>query len=117
MIRHRYTVLMPDLFHGDPVPLNSDMATFSIPTWMQGVYGAKKVPHIPSSVDPIVETCINTLREKYNCKVWPSYAQCVILTSITESSVGGILFRRQICGSIPDLGFGQCRLHCAPSND
>ena len=60
---------MPDLFHGDPVPLNSDMATFSVPTWLSGVYGEKKVPHTPPSIDPIVKASIAELREKYNCKV------------------------------------------------
>ncbi|KAG4411864.1 hypothetical protein IFR04_015004 [Cadophora malorum] len=63
-----YVVIMPDLFHGDPVPLNSDMATFSVPTWVSGVYGERKVPHTPPSIDPIVKASIAELREKYNCK-------------------------------------------------
>ncbi|PVH72208.1 esterase/lipase [Cadophora sp. DSE1049] len=63
-----YVVVMPDLFHGDPVPFNSDMATFSMPTWISGALGAKKVPHIPPSIDPIVKASIATLREKYKVK-------------------------------------------------
>lgn len=65
----RYTVLMPDLFHGDPVPLNADMATFDLPNWMQGGLNAKKIPHFPQNVDPIVEQSIKVLREKYKVKV------------------------------------------------
>ncbi|KIN03285.1 hypothetical protein OIDMADRAFT_27722 [Oidiodendron maius Zn] len=63
-----YVVLMPDLFHDDPVPLNADMATFSIPTWMQGGLWREENSHIPQTVDPIVDACINTLQQKYDCK-------------------------------------------------
>ncbi|UPL02091.1 hypothetical protein LCI18_013025 [Fusarium solani-melongenae] len=59
---------MPDLFYGDPVPLNADMATFNLPNWMQGQLGAKKIPHTPQTVDPIVEQSLQTLRGKYKCK-------------------------------------------------
>lgn len=60
---------MPDLFYGDPVPLNADMATFSIPDWVQGKFGAKKIPHTPQTVDPIVAQSLQAIREKYMCKV------------------------------------------------
>ncbi|KAH6999327.1 esterase/lipase [Ilyonectria destructans] len=63
-----YLVVMPDLFYGDPVPLNADMATFNLPNWMQGQLGAKKIPHTPQTVDPIVEQSLQTLRDKYKCK-------------------------------------------------
>ncbi|KAJ4142106.1 hypothetical protein NW754_014897 [Fusarium falciforme] len=59
---------MPDLFYGDPVPLNADMATFNLLNWMQGRLGAKKIPHTPQTVDPIVEQSLQTLRGKYKCK-------------------------------------------------
>lgn len=65
----RYLVVMPDLFYGDPVPLNADMATFNLPNWMQGQLGVKKIPHTPQTVDPIVEQSLQTLRDKYKCKV------------------------------------------------
>ncbi|KAL6412416.1 esterase/lipase [Ilyonectria robusta] len=64
-----YTVLIPDLFHCDPVPLNADMATFSLPDWMQGKLGAKNIPHIAETVDPVVAASVKFLKEKYNPKV------------------------------------------------
>lgn len=60
---------MPDLYYGDPVPLNANMGTFDLPAWMKGELGAKKIPHIPDTVDPAVEAGLKLLREKYQCKV------------------------------------------------
>lgn len=60
---------MPDLFDGDGVPLNYDHATFSFEKWTLGEFGANKTPHTPPVIDPIVDACIETLRNKYKCKV------------------------------------------------
>jgi hypothetical protein len=51
------------------VPLNVDMATFSLPEWLQGKLGAKKIPHTPEMVDPIVAGSLRFLKETYNPKV------------------------------------------------
>lgn len=51
---------MPDLFHGDPVPLNRG-PDFVLAKWLEG-HGAERV-------DPIVEASITELREKYKVKV------------------------------------------------
>lgn len=59
---------MPDLFYGDAVPFNK-VGELDIPKWLQGEYSASKVPHTPSSVDPIVEKCLSTMRGKYGCHV------------------------------------------------
>ncbi|KAH6699791.1 hypothetical protein BKA61DRAFT_582960 [Leptodontidium sp. MPI-SDFR-AT-0119] len=48
-------VIVPDLFYRDSVALNENMVTFSVLTWVQGDYGPKKIPHIPKTVNPIVE--------------------------------------------------------------
>ncbi|KAJ4983631.1 dienelactone hydrolase [Stagonosporopsis vannaccii] len=61
-----YVVLMPDLFYGDGVPINCD-ATFSFEKWTLGELGPNKIPHTPLVVDPIVDACIETLRNKYKC--------------------------------------------------
>uniref|UniRef100_A0A093VEC5 Protein AIM2 n=1 Tax=Talaromyces marneffei PM1 TaxID=1077442 RepID=A0A093VEC5_TALMA len=55
-----YFVFMPDLFHGDPVPLNRG-PDFVLAKWLEG-HGAERV-------DPIVEASITELREKYKVKV------------------------------------------------
>ena len=54
-----YFVMMPDLFHGDPIPLNRP-ADFDIMKWMK--------PHGPDSVDPIIATALEELRGKYGAK-------------------------------------------------
>ncbi|KAL3471084.1 alpha/beta-hydrolase [Aspergillus californicus] len=71
-----YTVLVPDLFHGDPVPLNADMTTFSLPDWMQGKLGSKNIPHVPDTVDPIVAASLQYLKEKYNPKKIAAIGYC-----------------------------------------
>ncbi|KAF2844354.1 esterase/lipase [Plenodomus tracheiphilus IPT5] len=63
-----YVCLMPDIFDGDGVPLNYDHATFSFEKWTLGEFGAKKTPHTPPVIDPIVDACIESLRTKYRCK-------------------------------------------------
>ncbi|KUL87744.1 hypothetical protein ZTR_05879 [Talaromyces verruculosus] len=71
-----YTVVVPDLFHGDPVPLNADMATFSLPDWLQGKLNEKKIPHTPETVDPIVAGSLRFLKEKYNPKKVAAVGYC-----------------------------------------
>lgn len=53
-----YLVLMPDLFNGDPIPLNRP-GDFDLHEW--------KKSHLPPVVDPIVTACLNELRTKYKC--------------------------------------------------
>lgn len=69
LTRSRYTVIMPDLFFGDPVPLNADMASFNLPEWMQGKLHPKGIAHVPETVDPIVAASLKLLREKYRVQV------------------------------------------------
>ncbi|KAF2834988.1 hypothetical protein M501DRAFT_999526, partial [Patellaria atrata CBS 101060] len=54
-----YFVMMPDLFHGDPVPLNKP-GGFSLPEWLKG--------HGTERVDPIVEAALNELRGPLGAK-------------------------------------------------
>ncbi|PVH72191.1 alpha/beta-hydrolase [Cadophora sp. DSE1049] len=71
-----YTVIMPDLFFGDPVPLNADMASFSLPDWMQGKLGPKGIPHNPETVDPVVAASLKVLREKYKLQRIAAVGYC-----------------------------------------
>jgi dienelactone hydrolase len=50
-----YYVVMPDLFHGDPLQLNRP-PTFDFVKWRQG--------HGNESVDPVVEAAIKELRKQ-----------------------------------------------------
>ena len=54
-----YFTVMPDLFYGDPIPLNRP-ADFDIMKWMK--------PHGPDSVDPIIQKSLEEMRSKYDCK-------------------------------------------------
>lgn len=60
--------MMPDLFYGDPIPLNRP-GDFDIQKWMKGEYSEKKIQHLPPVVDPIIEKSIKAMREKYGVKV------------------------------------------------
>lgn len=59
---------MPDLFYGDPIPLNRP-GDFDIQKWMKGEYNEKKTQHLPPVVDGIIEKSIKVMREKYGVKV------------------------------------------------
>ena len=60
---------MPDLFDGDPVPLNRG-GDFDIIQWHNGKYHKGGVAHLPQNVDPIVESCLIAMRTEYKSKVW-----------------------------------------------
>jgi dienelactone hydrolase len=54
-----YLTVMPDIFQGDPIPLNRP-ADFDFNTWRQG--------HGVDKVDPIIEEVIKELKGKYGAK-------------------------------------------------
>jgi dienelactone hydrolase len=54
-----YLTVMPDIFEGDPIPLNRP-AKFDINTWRQG--------HGVDKVDPIIEEVLKELRDKHGAK-------------------------------------------------
>ncbi|KAH8749248.1 esterase/lipase [Diaporthe sp. PMI_573] len=62
-----YFVMMPDLFHGDPVPLNHP-EEFDIMAWINGACNKNKIAHLPGSIDPVVEKSLSVMRSKYGCK-------------------------------------------------
>ncbi|KIW40993.1 uncharacterized protein PV06_06591 [Exophiala oligosperma] len=70
-----YFVMMPDLFHKDPIPLDRP-GDFDIMKWMQGEYSESKTPHTPPTVDPIVDSCLVEMRTKYNCKKIGAVGYC-----------------------------------------
>jgi dienelactone hydrolase len=70
-----YFVVMPDLFHGDPIPLNRP-GDFDIQRWLKGEYAEKKIPHLPPTVDPIIDTCLVSMRTEHNCKKIGAVGYC-----------------------------------------
>ncbi|OKL58795.1 hypothetical protein UA08_05860 [Talaromyces atroroseus] len=62
-----YFVMMPDLFCGDPVPLNRPDG-FNMQEWKKG--------HGPLAIDPIVDVCLAGLRNKYGCKKIGAVGYC-----------------------------------------
>ncbi len=57
-----YFVVMPDLFHGDPVPLNRP-DDYDLMKWFKGPPG-----HSPESVVPVVEATLKEMRGPMGCK-------------------------------------------------
>ncbi|KAJ5698855.1 hypothetical protein N7462_000860 [Penicillium macrosclerotiorum] len=62
-----FLVMMPDIFHGDPVPLNKT-GEFNMQKWRMGEYHPQGKAHLTMNVDPIVEACIREMHENLNCK-------------------------------------------------
>ena len=54
-----YFVVMPDLFYGDPAPLNRPPG-FDLMSWLQN--------HLTKHVDPILETVLKEMRGPLGCK-------------------------------------------------
>ena len=58
---------MPDLFEGDPVPLNRP-GDFDVMKWRDG--------HLPGKVDPIVEATIKEMRDNLGVKRLGAVGYC-----------------------------------------
>lgn len=65
-----YLVVVPDLFHGDPVQLNRPDG-FDIMKWLQGPPG-----HLPNRVDPVVQSVIDEMRTKMGCRKIGAVGYC-----------------------------------------
>ncbi len=57
-----YFVVMPDVFQGDPVPLNRPEG-FDLMQWLKGPPG-----HGPRTVDPVIDATLVEMRTKLGCK-------------------------------------------------
>jgi dienelactone hydrolase len=69
-----YFVVMPDLFEGDPIPLNRP-ADFDIMQWLQKS-GPEGKGHGPGQVDPIVEKVIKEMKSSMGVKKIGSVGYC-----------------------------------------
>ena len=66
---------MPDLFYGDPIPLNRP-GDFDLQKWMKGGYGEKGIAHLPPTVDPIMDACIVEMRTKMGIEKLGAVGYC-----------------------------------------
>lgn len=57
-----YFVVMPDLFHGDPVPLNRPEG-FDLMDWLKGPPG-----HLPDRVEPVVKAVLQEMKSSLGCE-------------------------------------------------
>ncbi|KAF7712883.1 Uncharacterized protein PECH_001858 [Penicillium ucsense] len=57
-----YFVVMPDLFHGDAIPLNRP-AGFDLMAWLKGPPG-----HLPPRVEPVVHAVLGEMKAKLGCE-------------------------------------------------
>jgi dienelactone hydrolase len=71
-----YYTLLPDLFDGDPVPMNKAMKV-TLMEWLQNGTDGKH-PHTTATVDPIVEKAIKYLREEKGFKKIGAVGYCFV---------------------------------------
>lgn len=57
-----YFVVMPDLFHGDPVPLNRP-ANWDLMAWLNGPPG-----HLLPRVEPVVKAVLGEMKSGFGCE-------------------------------------------------
>ncbi|EPS29102.1 hypothetical protein PDE_04051 [Penicillium oxalicum 114-2] len=65
-----YLVVMPDLFHGDPIPLNRP-ADFDLMAWLKGPPG-----HLPPRVEPVVKAVLAEMKTKLGCEKIGAVGYC-----------------------------------------
>ncbi|KAJ5650974.1 dienelactone hydrolase [Penicillium longicatenatum] len=70
-----YFVVIPDLFEGEPVPLNRP-GEFDMEKWRAGAFNPKRIAHSPPNVDPIVDSCLTVLRGTFGCKTIGAVGYC-----------------------------------------
>ncbi|KAF9882698.1 hypothetical protein FE257_005518 [Aspergillus nanangensis] len=66
-----FLVIMPDLFHGDPVQLNRPGA-FDLMAWLKGPPG-----HLPDMVDLVVRDVIGEMRANMGCQRIGAVGYCI----------------------------------------
>jgi len=69
-----YYTIIPDLFNGDPLPINSSQK-ITLMEWLQNGSDGKN-PHTVDAVDPIVEKALKYLREEKGFKKIGAVGYC-----------------------------------------
>ncbi|KAF4303258.1 Sec1-like protein [Botryosphaeria dothidea] len=78
-----YFVVMPDLFHGDPVPFDVNMETFDLKGWVS--------KHQPRRVSPVVDSVLKEMRGTLGCKRIGSVGYCFGAKYVILNLKGGDL--------------------------
>jgi len=68
-----YFTVVPDLFHGDPIPLDAP-EDLNIMSWLNG--SNEKKGHLHPRVDPVVSSVINALRSTHGVKKLGGVGYC-----------------------------------------
>lgn len=71
-----YFVVMPDLFHGDPVPLNRPDG-FDLMAWLNGPPG-----HLLNRVEPVVQAVVKEMRSSLGCERIGAIGYCFGVSSL-----------------------------------
>jgi dienelactone hydrolase len=79
-----YLTLLPDLFNGDAIPLNS-FGKIDVMAWLNHGSDGKN-PHTKEYVDPIVEEAIKALKEQYGIKKIGAVGYCFGAKVRTQST-------------------------------
>lgn len=81
-----YYVVMPDLFEGDPIPLNRPEG-FDLMTWM--TKGGPSGGHTKEQVDPIVEAVIKDMKTNQGVKKIGAVGYCFGAKYVARFMTGG----------------------------
>ena len=73
-----YTVVIPDLFFNDAVDLDAYQAgkVELRPTWFEGGYSPRKIPHVPKTIDPVIANTIIKMRNELELKKVGAVGYC-----------------------------------------
>ncbi len=96
---------MPDLFHGDAVPLNRP-ETYDLLAWLRGPPG-----HTPERVDPVVNAVLRSMRELYGCVRIGGVGYCFgAKYVIRQLEIPGLLQAGYICTPSMVEAFELCKI-------
>lgn len=110
-----YFVVMPDLFHGDPVPLDSRPADFDIMAWLKGPPG-----HLPERVDPVIQAVLKEMKSSMGCERVAAMGYCFGVSisepgqAVSRVQSDSVLLLGQICCSFASSRSLRCCLCGAP---
>lgn len=92
-----YFVVMPDLFHGDPVPLNRP-ADFDLMGWLKGPPG-----HLLDRVEPVVQTVLKEMKSNLGCERVAAIGYCFGVSASIPARAGPLHVKLMLPLSRPSM--------------